>query len=176
MPYGDAVVNRLQLVFVALCSSLVGFSIGNFIVRKYDSEAFHPWTWKQPPFVVNCYGEDLQEAYIVEAIHYWTIRNEKFAFIEQNPSKEVCENDFIHGFILIKKKDLHYNVLGSTVRKVFMGNIVSSVIYFDEGTYRMDNVVIHEIGHAMGYNHVELDGHIMHPLWDKMTDKFWIPE
>jgi predicted Zn-dependent protease len=40
----------------------------------------------------------------------------------------------------------------------------------------MDNVMIHEVGHAMGYNHVSLDGHIMHPLWDKMTDKFWIPE
>ena len=176
MQCGVAVVNRLQLIIVVFLSSLIGFSIGNFIVKTYDSTAFHPWTWKQPPFIINCYGEDLQEAYIVEAVHFWTIRNEKFAFIEQKPSKEVCKNDFIHGFIIIKKRELRHNVLGSTVRKVFMGNIVSSVIYFDEGTYRMDNVVTHEIGHAMGYNHVELDGHIMHPLWDKMTDKFWIPE
>ena len=69
MLYGDAEVNKLQLVLVVFLSALVGFSIGNIILSKYDSEAFHPWSWKHPPIIINCYGEDLQEAYIVEAVH-----------------------------------------------------------------------------------------------------------
>ena len=176
MQCGDVVVNKVKLVFLLLFSSLVGFSLGNFIIRTYDSRAFHPWEWKQPPVIINCYGEDLHELYIVHAVHYWTMLGEKFAFIEQNPSDKVCKNDYIHGFIMIKRKDLNHNVLGSTVRMVKMGNIVGAVIYFDAGTFKITNVFEHELGHALGYNHVELDGHIMHPLWDKMTDKFWIPE
>ena len=57
-----------------------------------------------------------------------------------------------------------------------MNKIVSAVIEFDVGTYRIDNVFEHELGHALGYGHVEIEGHIMHPLWEKMSPKFWIPE
>lgn len=169
-------MNRAKLVFLLFLSSLFGFSLGNFIIRAYDSHAFRPWEWKQPPIIINCYGKELNELYIAHAVHYWTLLGEKIAFIEQNPSDKVCKNEYIHGFIMIKRKDLHYNVLGSTVRAVEMGNIVGAVIYFDTGTFKITNVFEHELGHALGYNHVELDGHIMHPLWDKMTEKFWIPE
>jgi hypothetical protein len=155
---------------------MFGFLLGNFIIRTYDSYAFRPWSWKQGPIIVNCYGEELDELYIIRAVHYWTLLGEEFSFIEQNPSDEVCKNDYLHGFIMIKKKNLSYSVLGSTVRIVKMGNIDASVIYFDAGTFKITNVFEHELGHALGYNHVEVDGHIMHPLWDKMTDKFWIPE
>ena len=108
MQHGAAGVNKLKLLFWTVLSSLVGFSIGNIIIQEYDANTFHPWTWKQPPVVVNCYGEDLDELHIVQAVHYWIMLGEKFAFNEQNPSDKVCSHDYIHGFILIKKKDLHY--------------------------------------------------------------------
>ena len=87
-----------------------------------------------------------------------------------------CSRIHIQGFILIKKKRLPHNTLGITQRRIFMGNIVAATIYFDSGSYRITNVFEHEIGHALGYNHVEEEGHIMHPLWEKMSPKFWIPE
>ena len=34
---------------------------------------------------------------------------------------------------------------------------------------------VHELGHAFGYTHVELEGHIMHPSFNMMSGKFWIP-
>jgi hypothetical protein len=77
---------------------------------------------------------------------------------------------------MIKKKNLEHSTLGLTQRRVFMGNIVAANVYFDSGTFKISNVFVHELGHALGYNHVEVDGHIMHPLWEKMTPKFWIPE
>jgi len=154
----------------------VGLLLGTLTFYTYDSMNFKPWSWKVDPIVVNCYGEDLDEAYITHAVSYWAERGHRFGFIEQNPSKEICKNEYIHGFIIIKKKKLDHNVLGSTRRFVSLGDIVGGIIYFSGGSYRIDNVFIHEIGHALGYNHVEVDGHIMHPIWDKMTDKFWIPE
>lgn len=176
MRHGDAVVNRFKSLFWGGFSFIIGLLFGTLTFYTYDSVSFKPWSWKSDPIIINCYGEDLNELYIAEAVNYWILRGHYFGFIEQNPSKETCKNDYIRGFIMIKKQRLDHNVLGQTKRIVSMGDIVGGVIYFNAGSYRIDNVFIHELGHAIGYNHEELDGHIMHPTWDKMTDKFWIPE
>ena len=33
----------------------------------------------------------------------------------------------------------------------------------------------HELGHALGFAHIEEEGHIMHPIYGKMGKNFWIP-
>ena len=154
----------------------MGILLGTSAVTHYESVSFKPWKWSEPPIVVNCYGNDLSQLHIVEAVHYWTMKGHKFSYIEQNPTKELCELDQVRGLIMIKKKNLPHDTLGEAKRKVYMFNISSAVIYFNSGTFRINNVFKHEMGHALGYNHVELEGHIMHPIWEKMTNKFWIPE
>lgn len=171
-----AVVDRIYAVLWFIISFLVGIIIGTVVVRTYESTSFKPWDWKYPPVVINCYKGDLEEVYITQAMHYWVLRGHDFAYLENNPSDAICQADFIQGFIIIKKTDLPHNTLGTTQRRVFMGNIVSAVIHFDAGTFKISNVFEHEIGHALGYNHIEEEGHIMHPIWDKMSPKFWIPE
>ena len=176
MLFGGVVVDRIQTFLWFVVSFLSGVLLGTLAINSYEKLSFKPWDWKDPPIIVNCYKEDLNKLYIIEAVHYWTVKGHNFSYIEQNPSSAMCQADFIQGFIMIKKRDLPYNTLGETNRRVFMGNIVAAVIYFDAGTYRITNVFEHELGHALGYNHVEVDGHIMHPIWEKMTNKFWIPE
>ncbi len=146
------------------------------MIFAYESVSFKPWNWKEPPVILNCYGEEMSELYITKAVHYWVLRGHNFSYIENNPPKHICKANHIQGFIIIKRKKLHANTLGLTQRKIFLGNIVAATIYFDSGSYRITNVFEHEIGHALGYNHVEEEGHIMHPLWEKMSPKFWIPK
>lgn len=176
MQFGVVMVSRIQTFLWVLVSFVTGLFFGTLVIFAYESVSFRPWRWKHPPIVLNCYGEDMSEAYIVEAVHYWTLHGERFSYIENNPSEHICKADHIQGFILIKKKKLPHNTLGITQRRIFMGNIVAATIYFDSGSYRITNVFEHEIGHALGYNHIEEEGHIMHPLWEKMSPKFWIPE
>tara|TARA_Y100000592_G_scaffold95632_1_gene162582 strand:- start:6573 stop:7082 length:510 start_codon:yes stop_codon:yes gene_type:complete len=169
-------MNYLQVFLWFMASFLLGILLGTAAVETYEKSSFRPWEWKYPPIIVNCYGKDMNELHIVQAVHYWTLKGHNVSYIEQNPTDTLCQADHIHGFIMIKKKNLPYGTLGETRRYVYMLNIVSAVIYFDAGTYRITNVFEHEMGHALGYNHVEEEGHIMHPIWDKMTNRFWIPE
>ena len=170
------VVNKVETGLWFIVSLLVGMILGSLIVLSYEEATFKPWEWEQPPIILNCYKKGLSEAYIVEAVHYWTLKGHSFSYIENNPTEHLCKAGHIQGFIIIKEKNLDHNTLGLTQRRVFMGNIVAANIYFDAGTFKISNVLIHEFGHALGYNHVEEDGHIMHPIWEKMTPKFWIPE
>lgn len=169
-------VNGVLNTVWVFVSFLVGIILGTLFIISYEKLTFRPFNWTEDPIVLNCYGKELDELYIVEAIHYWTIKGHSFSYIENNPPPHLCESDFIRGFIMIKKRDLPYNTLGVTRRRVIMNKIVSAIIEFDAGTYRIDNVFEHELGHAIGYGHVEEEGHIMHPLWEKMSPKFWIPE
>jgi uncharacterized protein YneF (UPF0154 family) len=173
---GDVVVHKIEIGLWFVISLLVGMILGSLIIMSYEQASFKPWGWEHPPIILNCYKKDLSELYIVDAVHYWTLKGHNFAYIENNPSEHICKADHIQGFIMIKKKNLDHNTLGLTQRRVFMGNIVAANVYFDSGTFKITNVFEHELGHALGYNHVEEDGHIMHPIWDKMTPKFWIPE
>ena len=172
---GDVVVSKVETFLWLVVGFLIGTILGTVIVRTYESISFKPWEWKYPPIILNCYEDDLPEIYIVEAVHYWTLKGHNFSYIEQKPPDHLCKADYIQGFIMIKKRKLDQGTLGETQRRVFMGSIVAANIYFDTGTYKITNVFEHEVGHALGYNHVEVDGHIMHPIWDRMSSKFWIP-
>ena len=176
MLFGAAVVNRVKSLIWLIISFLCGIVIGTLGILSYEKVSFKPWGWKYPPIILNCYQDTLPEIYIIEAVHYWTLKGHNFAYIEQNPPSKLCKADHIQGFIMIKKSKLESGTLGVTQRRIFMGNIVAANIYFGPGTYKITNVFEHELGHALGYNHVEEEGHIMHPIWDKMTPKFWIPE
>ena len=157
-------------------SFVVGFLAGTVAVDKYERSVFQPWQWKDPPIIANCYGGDFNELYLVKGVDYWTIKGYHFSFIEQNPPDIVCNEDFLDGFIILKKRTLHHGTLALTKRRVRNFQIQSAVIYFNPGAYRLDNVIEHELGHALGFGHVEIDGHIMHPQFNKMTPKFWIPD
>lgn len=169
-------MNRILNTVWLSISLILGIIIGTVFIIVYEKYTFRPFEWKNDPTIVNCYGKDLDEINIVAAVRYWTLKGHDFLPTELNPAPSFCEKEYTDGFIILRKKDLPYNTLGTTRRRTFMNKIVSAEVHFAPGTYRIDNVFEHELGHALGYGHVEIDGHIMHPLWEKMTSKFWIPE
>jgi len=158
-------------------SFLLGMVIGSYAITKYERSMFKPWAWDHPPIVANCYGEEMNHLYIESAIRYWEEKGHEFAFIVNDPPDSVCDYDLLDGFIILKKARLKDPTLAATKRKQgILKNIKAALIEFSPGTYRLNNVMEHEFGHALGYSHVEIDGHIMHPNFEKMTSKFWIPD
>jgi len=168
-------MKKVLKIYVLIVFFFAGTLIGTALVIKYESQNFKPWSWKSDPIILNCYGEDLNIDYIERSTKYWSNLNHDVAFIEQNPSSKICSKRFIDGFIILKKRNNDPSTLAYTERKILLGEIRAATIYFSPGSFKLENLIEHELGHAFGYTHIEEVGHIMHPTYEKMGNKFWIP-
>ena len=174
MLFGVVVMSRNFKLFLTL---LFGFSIGLVMKRVYEENVFHAWVWPEPPIVINCYGKALPEIVVVRAIDYWVTRGFPISFYEMHPSKETCDNEYLEGFIIIRRDAnlKNDNVLGQTARHTQLRWMRGAVIKLRPGTYNLDLLLEHELGHALGLGHVEVEGHIMHPMYMQIGPNFWIP-
>ena len=173
---------KLRISLLLIFSCLLGISIGNLLIMQYETNTFKPWEWKKPPMIINCYGERLLPNYIDKSVDFWITKGENILFVEHKPIKSLCKkrNTIANGVIKIYEgKDITFDsesTLGLTKRKASITTgMVGANIYIRSGHYTIKNLLTHEMGHALGYTHVNIRGHIMHPLTELMGDKFWIP-
>lgn len=168
---------RLGIILAACLT--IGFCAGIGIKWAYESNTFKPYEWKSEPIIANCYGEDFSELQMIRAIDFWTLRGHRIGFYEHNPPESICESkEMIHGFIVLRKAkwwQLDGPTLANTRRMTSGFRLVSATITYRPGSQNLDLLNEHELGHALGYAHIEEEGHIMHPIYGKMGPKFWIP-
>jgi hypothetical protein len=155
-------------------SFIVGLSIGLGAIYTHYANSHKPYTWSVKPIIANCYSNDLSEEKIKSAFGFWKDQGDEYEFIVMNAPEGICNHDMLHGFILIKKAN---NIPGAALAKTkveikFM-KIRSAVIYLEPGTYNIQWLLEHEVGHAFGYKHVEAPGHIMHPYIELQGGKYW---
>ena len=72
-------------------------------------------------------------------------------------------------------KFLNPETLAITQRYTNFYRIDSADIMMRVGSQNLDLLLEHEIGHALGYGHVDSPNHIMNPKYEKIGEKFWIP-
>jgi len=64
------------------------------------------------------------------------------------------------------------DTLASTRRYTSIDEMRGAVIVYRARSFNLELLNEHEIGHALGMTHVEREGHIMHPLYEKMGELF----
>lgn len=167
----------MKYVWRLTAALIVGFLLGLTFKNIYDLTARQPCQWKYPPIVLNCSGSEIEESTIKRAIEFWADKGEEIYFYEYNRLGSICKDvDLISGFIVLKTQegeDLESGVLASTKRSSRLGIIQSATIVFKPGTHNFILLLEHELGHAFGYSHRKIPGHIMHPYYDLMGRKFW---
>ena len=167
---GKWVALLLTVCFVA------GFSIGVGIKFYYESTTFKPFSWDEKPTIVNCYGKDFNKYQFERAIEFWAIRGYKTAFYEHNPPAAVCESHWIDGMIILRKnKNLPHDTLANTKRMTAAFTMRSAIIQYKPGSQNLNLLNEHELGHALGFTHVEKEGHVMNPNYHMMGRDFYIP-
>ena len=158
---------------------LIGFAIGTIGKIGYEKLSDKPYEWYDTPIIVNCYGNDFSELNLIKAIDYWAVRGESISFYEMNPSDRICDNSTsIDGFIILrkaKKNQLKDTTLAVTKRRTTFDKLLSAEITFSPGAYNLDLLIEHELGHAFGFNHINIDNHIMHPIYNNIGQDFFLP-
>tara|TARA_Y100000593_G_C4273440_1_gene318659 strand:+ start:151 stop:675 length:525 start_codon:yes stop_codon:yes gene_type:complete len=172
-------MNSYKKFILTILSFVVGFSFGVTFKVLYEATSYKPYEWKNHnPVIVNCYGKDFSKLQMIRAIEYWTLRGQKIGFYEHNPPQSVCDNEWLEGFIILRKSEsLKYSetTLASTRRFTTFSIMKGAVINYKPGSFNLNLINEHELGHALGFAHIEIEGHIMHPLYHKMGRDFWIP-
>ena len=151
-----------------LAVSFIFFLFVACVFSASQQKKSHPaYIWTIPPSIVNCIDEaDMPPEVFFKSVLFWEDNGHDFLFKEAHVG-DICDSPVPHGFIVVKiTYDLPYYVLGKTER-VFRDDsdtMVGSIIYLNYNHAEDDIVLIHEIGHALGYMHVDKIGHIMNPL------------
>ena len=157
----------MKLFIAILTGILIGSAGGLGIFYYNEVKNFRNASWKYPPIVVDCTFGALDEKRINDAIEYWGNLNHKVGFVEMNPSPKICMNDQIHGFIIIKNAELEWPTIGKTEREgSHVGIVNSALIQLSIGDANLPKLLEHELGHAFGYGHLDIDGHIMNSNYD----------
>ena len=167
---------KIRLVLILSAIFCIGFLGGLGIKFLYESKSFHPYTWDgYHPIILNCYGPEFSELQMIRAIDYWAVRGHPIGFYEHNPPESVCKEGDLWGMIILRKGRLEPNTLATTKRGTTGLIIRSAEITYQSGAYNLHLINEHELGHAFGYSHVEIEGHIMHPQFHRMGEAFYIP-
>ena len=164
----------MKLFLAIFAGIVIGASAGLGVFYHHELTNFRVASWKYPPIVVDCTFGTLDIERINESIAYWDNLNHKVGFVELNPSSKVCMNDQIHGFIIIKNANLKWPIMGKTYRQgSHIGRVDSALIQLSIGNANLPKLLEHELGHAFGYKHLDIDGHIMNSNYDYSGYDFW---
>ena len=172
-------MKSFKLLAILTLTFTISFFLGLIGKVIYEKSTIHPYEWEELPILVNCYGKGFNETKIIRAIDYWAVRGYNIGFYEHNPPKSVCDNKiWIYGMIIIRKAkpfQLDATTLASTRRYTAINKMKGAEIVYSPGSFELTLINEHELGHALGFTHIEIEGHIMYPIFEKMGKDFYIP-
>ena len=123
--------------------------------------------WYSPPTVRVCYNAPVFRIQVQKALDFWEDLGYKFGTVIWDDSSAWCTGDIYLGSITImpNKTYLGTGTLGRTTRYTYnKGLITGAKIEVTREGSTMELLLEHELGHALGWPHHRVEGHVMHPI------------
>jgi len=163
---------------MVLFSGLFGFAFGYSCRLAWEENKFVLAEWNEDPIVVVCPDSQITPFRVQQAVDWWGIRGYKFAYIHWDNDNQICsKGTFIKGIIFIRSEgELLPETYAITTRLALTGKMQSATITLPNKNKFMSRLLEHELGHALGFTHIEEPGHMMHPIHEQGGEKFYIPD
>jgi len=127
-------------------------------------------SWAIAPDIVICHGANIQIDEVESAIMWWQLRGYKFGRIIEKSPHERCDESGMIGFITIEPTDQSFDysflAITDTMTHNTSGNILSSRIRIRSDVNK-ERVLEHELGHSLGWSHINRRNHIMNSVWNR---------
>ena len=123
--------------------------------------------WESPPVVRVCYNTPIFKYKVEEALTFWKKLGYEFGTIIYDDTSEWCIGDTIPGAITIMPNQAYLGdgILALTRRYTFNKETIIGVrIEIASQGYGRELLLEHEFGHALGWPHYDVEGHIMYPI------------
>jgi hypothetical protein len=167
-------LRRLTVITIV---SVLFYVSGSYVFDEiYSKNVFVSGTWHQPPQIVICKESRIPISSVLNGIEFWKSKSFKIDHYIIDYDDYVCNQSFPLGFILIRHDgSMPVDSVGVTRRMIITSNIISAEIIIPNSEVNVPLILEHELGHALGLNHVNVVGHIMNPYIDRSGKKYWVP-
>ena len=143
-----------------------GMIAGSLFVERHNHNDLRKYTWKEPPSVVLCSDSEYSDWSATNAVSFWKRQGIPIKKYISEKSSSFCHNNKPIGYIFIKNGNFSDNdVLGRTKIYKDKGHIVFAEVFVDNKKINLKYLLEHELGHALGFKHIDIYGNIMNPIY-----------
>ena len=120
-----------------------------------DYEKVWHWQSNRPPKIVICNDAKTERSTVEKSVRFWKSQGYRFGDIKINTSE--CNGSWSYNTVLIRGEGnldtSIWNAYTTPWQNTKTGKLLSVVIQFEDELANIDDLVNHELGHALGFGH-----------------------